>query len=318
LVDILGGAIPMNVRHVLKYAVICAIAQICALATPAWSAQARKHAARTHNAKTQAPRPPLRKSVARKHVPSRSAVGKRRTSRGPSTPRAGQRAVADAVGPTVTAPVVSSALTLGWWAQCGSLKSPFSFTSLRLTSPRETAPLVAVEATVDLPAQPAPASEPVVAAESDDTVEPVGPFDSIAQPEPAAPSEPAAPPVELAAGPVEPNADAIEPAAYVLEPVAQATVGTMPRVTSVELVSPANSVPDPVSAAPDKVRFIGLVEARTGTLRVAVLRIAGRIVYGRQGDVIAGRYRLLSFTEDAALIFDLSASVTRTLAMGSP
>src|SRR6202011_4920967 len=190
----------------------------------------------------------------------------------------------------------------------GSLKSPFSFTSLRLTSPRETAPLVAVETTVDLPAQPAPASEPVVAAESDDTVEPVGPFDAIAQPEPAAPSEPAAPPVELTAGPVEPIADAIEPAAYVLEPVAQATVGTMPRVTSVEWVSPANSAPDPVSAAPDKVRFIGLVEARTGTLRVAVLRIAGRIVYGRQGDVIAGRYRLLSFTEDAAFIFDLTAS----------
>ena len=65
-------------------------------------------------------------------------------------------------------------------------------------------------------------------------------------------------------------------------------------------------------------RFIGLVEAAAGDLRVAVLRIGSRVCYGRKGDIVGGRYRLLGFTEDAAQVFDLNDSTTRMLAMGLP
>jgi len=76
--------------------------------------------------------------------------------------------------------------------------------------------------------------------------------------------------------------------------------------------------PDSTGApAPQAVSFIGFVERQSGDLRVAVLRVDGRVVYGREGDVVAGRYRLLRFSEEKARVFDLSSSLTRTLAMAS-
>jgi len=90
--------------------------------------------------------------------------------------------------------------------------------------------------------------------------------------------------------------------------------------TDLRLSLPVSAMPDAVHAPEaqgQSVSFIGLVETQSRDLRVAVLRVDGRVVYGREGDVVAGRYRLLRFSEEAARVFDLSSSLTRTLAMGS-
>lgn len=70
--------------------------------------------------------------------------------------------------------------------------------------------------------------------------------------------------------------------------------------------------------ASSDVDFIGLVEAEHHDLKVAVLRVGHRVVYGRAGDLLAGRYRLLRFSEEAAQVFDVNTAATRTLAMGTP
>jgi hypothetical protein len=78
------------------------------------------------------------------------------------------------------------------------------------------------------------------------------------------------------------------------------------------------AAPDTRAAVPSDVNFIGLVEAEHQELKLAVLRVGHRIVYGRKGDLLAGRYRLVMVSEDAAQIFDIDTAATRTLAMDIP
>ena len=61
---------------------------------------------------------------------------------------------------------------------------------------------------------------------------------------------------------------------------------------------PVPAGPPPVP--PIALRFIGLVEAPTQAGRVAILSDGrGNVVYGREGDTIEGRYRLLRVGADA-------------------
>ena len=57
----------------------------------------------------------------------------------------------------------------------------------------------------------------------------------------------------------------------------------------------------PPPPPPIPLRFIGLVEARTQVGRIAILSDGrGNVFYGKEGDIIEGRYRVLKIGADAA------------------
>jgi hypothetical protein len=105
-----------------------------------------------------------------------------------------------------------------------------------------------------------------------------------------------------------------------LSPMPEASIERTQQLVPQESEAVASAtgtgVTESMAEESEPLRFIGLVEAPSGALRVAVLRVNGRVVYGREGEVVAGRYRLLGFSDEAAQVFDLSASVRRTLALG--
>ena len=105
-----------------------------------------------------------------------------------------------------------------------------------------------------------------------------------------------------------------------LSPIPEASIERAQQLVPQESEAHASTtgpeVTEPIAEESEPLRFIGLVETPSGALRVAVLRVNGRVVYGREGEVVAGRYRLLGFSDEAAQVFDLSASVRRTLALG--
>ena len=76
-----------------------------------------------------------------------------------------------------------------------------------------------------------------------------------------------------------------------------------PRVA--ELVKPVQAPPPvpqgPPPPPPIALRFIGLMEAPTQAGRIAVLSDGrGNVFYGKEGDIIEGRYRLLKISPDTA------------------
>jgi hypothetical protein len=82
------------------------------------------------------------------------------------------------------------------------------------------------------------------------------------------------------------------PAAAAPPPVASTLEVTGPPVPAV----PAGPPPPP----PISLRFIGLLDAPSQSGRVAILSDGrGNVVYGKEGDTIEGRYRLLKVGADA-------------------
>ena len=67
----------------------------------------------------------------------------------------------------------------------------------------------------------------------------------------------------------------------------------------VDLAPPAPAGPPPIPPIP--LRFIGLVDAPNQAGRVAILSDGrGNVFYGKEGDIIEGRYRLVRVGPDAA------------------
>lgn len=77
------------------------------------------------------------------------------------------------------------------------------------------------------------------------------------------------------------------------------------------------------SAAPvatsDHVSLVGVIEAPSRELRLAVFSIDGRIVHGRIGDVVGERYRVRAFTEhEAEVIDEVSDGLLNVAAASAP
>jgi hypothetical protein len=73
----------------------------------------------------------------------------------------------------------------------------------------------------------------------------------------------------------------------------------VPQAAPVVIAPPVPQGPPPPPPIP--LRFIGLVEAPTQGGRVAILSDGrGNVFYGKEGDIIEGRYRLLRVGPDAA------------------
>ena len=80
-------------------------------------------------------------------------------------------------------------------------------------------------------------------------------------------------------------------------PPAPARQAAAPR--PVETAPPAPTGPPPIPPIP--LRFIGLVDAPNQAGRVAILSDGrGNVFYGKEGDIIEGRYRLVRVGPDAA------------------
>ena len=85
------------------------------------------------------------------------------------------------------------------------------------------------------------------------------------------------------------------------KPKASPPVPAIPRpaATGAPLGPPAPVAPPPPPPIP--LRMIGMVEGSRETGRVAVLAdTRGNVFYGKEGDIIDGRYRVLSISTDTA------------------
>lgn len=80
-------------------------------------------------------------------------------------------------------------------------------------------------------------------------------------------------------------------------------------------MAPAVTVPTgPPPVPPIPLRYIGLLDAPTQAGRVAVLSDGrGNILYGREGDTIEGRYRVLQITPVAAELSHLDGRGRQTI-----
>lgn len=66
-----------------------------------------------------------------------------------------------------------------------------------------------------------------------------------------------------------------------------------------EAPPPAEKPAGPPAVPPIAMRFIGLVEARESSKRVAILSDGRGIYKGQEGDIIEGRYRILRINEES-------------------
>jgi hypothetical protein len=57
---------------------------------------------------------------------------------------------------------------------------------------------------------------------------------------------------------------------------------------------------------PDRLNLLGVIEAPSRDVRIAVLSINNRIVRGRAGDVVGERYRIDAFTDRSADVIDVA------------
>jgi hypothetical protein len=69
---------------------------------------------------------------------------------------------------------------------------------------------------------------------------------------------------------------------------------------------------------PARMSLVGVVESPTRDLRIAVLSLNDHVVYGREGDLVAGRYRLIDFSETTARVVDPRGELTEIVPPPSP
>ena len=61
---------------------------------------------------------------------------------------------------------------------------------------------------------------------------------------------------------------------------------------------------------PARMSLVGIVESPTRDLRIAVLSLNDHVFYGREGDLVAGRYRLIDFSDSTARVVDPRGELT--------
>jgi hypothetical protein len=92
----------------------------------------------------------------------------------------------------------------------------------------------------------------------------------------------------------------------------------LPPAPPVETM-PRTFVQPPPSVAPIPLRLIGVLERDAGPVAIFVDTPGeGRPLYGREGDVIAGRYRLLRVGSDAVDVAYLDGRGQQTIRMSRP
>ena len=120
----------------------------------------------------------------------------------------------------------------------------------------------------------------------------------------------------LDAGHGEPTPPERDPFRFQARPVAP-PASALPRAAAAPAapVIAAPPVPaGPAPPAPIPLKFIGLVEAPTQGGRVAILSDGrGNVLYGKEGDTIEGRYRLLSVATDAVELAYVDGKGRQTL-----
>jgi hypothetical protein len=85
------------------------------------------------------------------------------------------------------------------------------------------------------------------------------------------------------------------------EPGAVASGGPRREAQAAPEYVPPQAPPGPPPPAPIPLRFIGLIDEQAGAPRVAVLSDGrGTVLYGKEGDIIDGRYRVLRISADSA------------------
>lgn len=73
-------------------------------------------------------------------------------------------------------------------------------------------------------------------------------------------------------------------------------------------VQPTTSLPPPIT-----LKFIGVVEAPNRALRLAILSDGRGVYHGREGDIIEGRYRILTIGTESVEITHLDGRGTQTI-----
>jgi hypothetical protein len=133
----------------------------------------------------------------------------------------------------------------------------------------------------------------------------------------AAPRRPAAAPlavpdVRLAAlktTPPEPEAAARNP--FRLKPPPPPPPPPVPAVPAVPAANPDEPPPPP----PITLKFIGLVNAGGGVGKIAVLTSGQDVFYGREGDIIDGRYKIVSIGAESVVVSYVDGRGTRRIAL---
>jgi hypothetical protein len=99
------------------------------------------------------------------------------------------------------------------------------------------------------------------------------------------------------------------------QPRSAPTAAATPIPPAPQPVAPIPIVPaGPPPLPPIDLRFIGLVDAPTQAGRIAVLSDGrGNIFYGKDGDIIEGRYRVLKVSADAAELSYLDGRGRQTI-----
>lgn len=94
------------------------------------------------------------------------------------------------------------------------------------------------------------------------------------------------------------------------EPARPRLQPTAPGLSAPPVTEPSGPPPPP----PIPLRFIGLVSAPTQSLRVAILSDGrSNVFYGKEGDVIEGRYNVLKVSADAVELSYLDGSGRQTI-----
>jgi hypothetical protein len=70
---------------------------------------------------------------------------------------------------------------------------------------------------------------------------------------------------------------------------------------------------EPSDESPARMSLVGVVESPTRDLRIAVLSLNDHVVYGREGDLVAGRYRLIDFSGSTARVADQRGELTEVV-----
>ncbi len=80
-----------------------------------------------------------------------------------------------------------------------------------------------------------------------------------------------------------------------------------------KIIDPPGTEADP-TGPPDQLNLVGVIEAPTRALRLAVFAVNGRMVQGRVGDLVGDRYRVRSFTDQGAELVEVASNTVLAIA----
>ncbi len=145
---------------------------------------------------------------------------------------------------------------------------------------------------------------------------PAGAPEAVARPQPAQARRAARGPLEvpdvklsaLAAAKAAPDAEARNPFRVKPPPPPPPPVMAQPAV-------PAVNPDEPPPPPPITLKYIGLVNAGPGIGRVAILASGQDVFYGREGDIVDGRYKIVSIGAESIVVSYADGRGSRRIAI---